>query len=133
MNYIEVRHDSAYSFRYRSPESRAFRCEPVALIAAGKFDPASALVQNSNAVSPAEFVIDPPTLINLGFEWFIEGDANRSASVDVSYRKKGEGETQWKKALPLLRLQNEEIFQGDRLHVISPNMFAGSILDLDPG
>src|SRR5690349_13413576 len=94
---------------------------------------ASSAVQNSNAVSPGEFLIDPPTLINLGFEWFIEGDANRNAAVEVSYRKKGEGEPPWKKALPLLRLQNEEIFQGDRLHVISPNMFAGSILDLEPG
>src|SRR5213082_3490619 len=68
---------------------------------------ASSLVQNSNAVSPAEFVIDPPTLINLGFEWFIEGDANRNASVDVSYRKQGSAE--WKPAMPLLRLQGEHI------------------------
>src|SRR5436190_19779248 len=84
-----------------------------------------------HAVTAGEFLIDPPTLINLGFEWFIQGDANRNAAVEVSYRKKGE--TPWKKALPLLRLQNEEIYQGDRLHVISPNMFAGSILDLEPG
>jgi hypothetical protein len=92
---------------------------------------AGSAAQNSNAVSPGEFLIDPPTLINLGFEWFIDGDGNRNASVDVSYRKKGE--SQWKKALPLLRLQNEEIFQGDRLDLVSPNMFAGSILDLEPG
>ena len=32
----------------------------------------------------------------------------------------------------LFRLQNEEIYQGDRLDVVSPNMFAGSILDLQP-
>src|SRR6476660_9234569 len=102
------------------------------------FIPASIVAQgpgptspSPNVVTPGELVIDPPTLINLGFEWFIEGDANRNAAVDVSYRKKGE--SPWKKALPLLRLQNEEIFQGDRLHVISPNMFAGSILDLEPG
>ncbi len=35
---------------------------------------------------PGELVIDPPTLINLGFEWLIEGDDNRNASVEVSYR-----------------------------------------------
>ena len=29
-------------------------------------------------VTPGELVIDPPTLINLGFEWLIEGDANRN-------------------------------------------------------
>jgi len=84
-----------------------------------------------NAVTPGEFTIDPPTLINLGFEWRIDGDDNRNAVVAVSYRKKGE--TQWKQALPLLRLQHEEIYQGDRMDVVSPNMFAGSILDLEPG
>jgi len=71
-------------------------------------------------VTAGEFIVDPPTLINLGFEWRIEGDDNRNASVDVSYRKKGE--TQWKQALPLMRLQHEEIYQGDRMDVISPNM-----------
>jgi hypothetical protein len=85
----------------------------------------------TTAVTPGEFIVDPPTLINLGFEWMIQGDDNRNAKVDVSYRKKGEAK--WIAALPLLRLQNEEIFQGDRLDLISPNMFAGSILDLEPG
>ena len=84
----------------------------------------------SNAVTSGEFVIDPPTLINLGFEWMIQGDDNRNAAVAVSYRKKGE--SQWRQGMPLLRLQNEEIYQGDRLDVVSPNMFAGSILDLEP-
>jgi hypothetical protein len=82
------------------------------------------------AVTSGEFIIDPPTLINLGFEWMIEGDDNRNASVEVSYRKKGD--SQWKQALSLLRLQKEEIYQGDRMDVVSPNMFAGSILDLEP-
>lgn len=85
----------------------------------------------AKAVTAGEFIIDPPTLINLGFEWRIEGDDNRNAAVDVSYRRKGE--TQWKQALPLMRLQHEEIYQGDRMDVVSPNMFAGSILDLEPG
>jgi len=83
------------------------------------------------AVTPGEFTVDPPTLINLGFEWRIQGDDNRNASVEVSYRKKGEA--QWKQGLPLFRLQGEEIYQGDRMDVVSPNMFAGSILDLEPG
>src|SRR5581483_4102650 len=51
-------------------------------------------------------------------------------SVDVSYRKRGEGD--WKPALPMLRLHGERIKQGDQIDVISPNMFAGSILDLEP-
>lgn len=82
--------------------------------------------------TPGELVIEPPTLINLGFEWIIDGDTNRNASVDVSYRKAGT--SAWKKGLPLLRLQNEEIYQGEGVfNVVSPNMFAGSIFDLEPG
>jgi hypothetical protein len=83
-----------------------------------------------NAVAAGEFLIEPATLINLGFEWFIDGDDNRNATVDVSYRQKGE--SQWKRALPMLRLQGERIFNGAMLDVVSPNMFAGSILDLEP-
>src|ERR1039457_1348447 len=80
---------------------------------------------------PGELVIDPPTLINLGFEWPIEGDDNRNATVEVSYRRTGDVE--WKQGLPLLRLQGERIFQPEGVFdVISPNMFAGSILDLEP-
>src|SRR6476660_8184688 len=82
------------------------------------------------AVTAGEFIVDPPTLINLGFEWFIQGDDNRNASVEVSYRK--QGAAQWQPALPLLRLQGERIKQGEQMDVISPNMFAGSILDLEP-
>src|SRR5258708_38657 len=84
-----------------------------------------------NQVKAGELVIDPPTLINLGFEWVIQGDDNRNAKVDVSYRK--QGETQWKQGLPLMRLQGERIYQNQGVFdVISPNMFAGSILDLEP-
>ena len=86
--------------------------------------------QNANSVSPIEFLIEPPTLINLGFEWFIQGDENRNATVTVSYRKKGE--TAWKPALPMLRLKGERVYQASQVDVISPNMFAGSILDLEP-
>src|SRR6478672_11224773 len=75
------------------------------------------------AAAAGEFLVDPPTLINLGFEWFIQGDDNRNASVDVSYRKQGTSD--WKAALRLLRVQGERIKQGDQIDVISPNMFAG--------
>jgi hypothetical protein len=85
---------------------------------------------NVNAVTAGEFLIDPPTLINLGFEWFIQGDENRNAAVTVSYRKKGE--SVWKDALPLLRLKGERVYMASQVDVISPNMFAGSILDLEP-
>jgi len=83
-----------------------------------------------NAVVAGDLVIDPPTLINLGFEWLIEGDANRSASVEGLYRKTGE--TAWREGLPLLRLQGERVRSGRLIDVTVPNMFAGSILDLEP-
>src|SRR5215467_14391297 len=82
-------------------------------------------------VTPGELVVDHPTLINLGFEWAIQGDDNRNAQVAVSYRK--QGQAQWKQGLPLLRLQGERIYQNQGVFdVVSPNMFAGSILDLEP-
>jgi len=49
----------------------------------------AAAADNGNKVKPGEFVIDHPTLINLGFEWLIQGDDNRNAQVEVSYRKQG--------------------------------------------
>ena len=58
-------------------------------------------------------------------------DDNRNAHVDVSYRK--QGETQWKLGMPLLRLQGERIYQQGSWDVVSPNMFAGSVLFLSPG
>jgi hypothetical protein len=85
---------------------------------------------STETVMPGELVIEPPTLINLGFEWFIQGDTNRNAAVEVSYRQAGA--TAWKPALPLLRLQGERIYAESRVDVIAPNMFAGSILDLEP-
>src|SRR5262245_1167431 len=73
---------------------------------------------SSLAVTAGELFIEPATLINLGFEWFVEGDDNRNASVDVSYRKKGT--EQWKPALPLLRLHGERIYAESRVDVVSP-------------
>ncbi|HEY8519910.1 MAG TPA: hypothetical protein VIN61_07515 [Gammaproteobacteria bacterium] len=82
------------------------------------------------AVVAGEVVIEPPTLINLGFEWFIQGDSNRNAAVEVRYREAGAGT--WRDALPLLRLGGERIYAESRVHVELPQMFAGSVLDLEP-
>jgi hypothetical protein len=84
-----------------------------------------------NAVVVGELVVEPPTLINLGFEWSIEGDDNRNASVAVSFRERGANA--WRDALPLLRLHGERVYSESRVDVVAPNMFAGSILDLEPG
>ncbi|MBZ5696474.1 MAG: hypothetical protein LAN36_14085 [Acidobacteriia bacterium] len=88
-------------------------------------------------VVPGEFVTEPPTLVSLGFEWRISGDDNRNARVDVTFRKRGERE--WRKALPLLRLQREQVLGGaprdgaaHYYSYVAPNMFAGSLLNLEP-
>ena len=76
-----------------------------------------------------EFFVEPPTLVSLGFEWQIDGDDNHNASVSVSYRKRGDRD--WKQGLPPLRLDHERINE-NALQYITPNMFAGSIFDLEP-
>jgi hypothetical protein len=90
-----------------------------------------------NSVTAGEFQIDPPTLVSLGFEWRIAGDDNRNARVDVTFRKRGE--EKWRDALPLLRLQHEQVPGGlpreggaHYFTYVAPNMFAGSILNLEP-
>ena len=81
-------------------------------------------------VTPGEFLVQRPTLMNLGFEWHIDGDANRNARVDVSFRK--QGETTWRTGMPLLRLHGEQVYWRNIFNLVVPNMFAGSILDLEP-
>ena len=86
----------------------------------------------TNAITPGKFVIEPPTLICAGFEWYMAGDENRNAAVEVSYRKKGT--TEWKKGLPLFRLNGERVvYKAVEIDYTAPNMFAGSIFDLEPG
>jgi hypothetical protein len=85
----------------------------------------------ANGVNAGRLVIERPTLICLGFEWQISGDDNRNSSVEVSYRKVGE--SQWKPGMPLLRIGGEKVFRKDLgLDYVAPEMFAGSILDLEP-
>jgi hypothetical protein len=85
----------------------------------------------ADAVTPGKFTVERPTLICLGFEWRIEGDDNRNAVVEVSYRKSGE--SAWKQGLPLLRIGGEKVIRPDLgLDYTAPEMFAGSILDLEP-
>ena len=110
--------------------------------------------QAQNAATPGALTVERPTLVSLGFEWRITGDDNLNAKVDASYRKKGEQE--WHAALPLLNLHGERVggdygggggeggegggrggarpaMHPDPFHYVAPNMFAGSILNLEPG
>ena len=66
-------------------------------------------LQAQNATRPGRFHVEHPTLLNLGFEWAIEGDANRNATVEVRFRKAGTAA--WRSALPLLRIGGERVYR----------------------
>ena len=78
-----------------------------------------------------DLVVDPPTLINLGFEWFIDGDDNRNAAVAVSYRKTGRRAMEDRRCR-CCGCRASASTTARSSTSISPNMFAGSILDLEP-
>jgi len=90
-----------------------------------------AAIAQKNSLEPGAFIVEPPTLQNLGFEWYIaDGDANRNAMVKVEYRVAGSDE--WKTGMNLLRIGGEYIERAG-IDYTTPHMFAGSILDLEEG
>ncbi len=92
----------------------------------------AAAVQAQNAAQAGKFVVEHPTLLNLGFEWAITGDANRNATVAVRYR--AAGESSWRDALPLVRIGGERVYRKTEfLDYTVPDGFAGSIMNLQPG
>lgn len=89
-------------------------------------------LQAQNSTKPGLFHVEHPTLLNLGFEWAIDGDANRNSVVDVRFRKVGTSE--WRPALPLLRIGGERVYRDQyKMSYTVPDGFAGSILNLEPG
>ena len=83
-----------------------------------------------NSTTPGRFVVEHPTLLNLGFEWLIDGDANRNATVEVRFRKTGT--TEWRPALPLLRVGGERVYrERESMTYTVPHGFAGSIFNLE--
>ena len=84
-----------------------------------------------NATQAGRFTVEHPTLLNLGFEWSIQGDANRNAKVAVQFRPSGE--SAWRQGLPLVRIGGENIYRRrENLDYTVPDAFAGSILNLQP-
>ena len=82
-----------------------------------------------DAIVPQRLIVDPPTLENLGFRWYIAGDSNRNAAVAVAFRKRGQ--MHWKQALPMLRVHHEIANQRYGPYRTG-NLFAGSVLFLQP-
>jgi len=123
-----------YSSKDAQQKSIDFRRRIAKALGAGIFLVSACLPQLSqaqNEVQPGEFIIEPPTLQNLGFEWYIDGDKNRNATVKVEYRIAGSGNS-WSMAMPLLRIGGEHIERAGIDYTV-PHMFAGSILDLEVG
>jgi hypothetical protein len=88
-------------------------------------------VAAQNSTHAGVFHVEHPTLLNLGFDWAIEGDANRNATVEVRFRKVGT--MAWRQALPLLRIGGERVYRArENMTYTVPDGFAGSILNLEP-
>ena len=77
---------------------------------------------------PDRLVIEEPTFVCLGVEWFVKGDDNGNATVEFCYRKAGEAD--WREAMPLWRVDStgriRKVPEGEVL-------FAGSIFGLEQG
>ncbi|TAJ93741.1 MAG: hypothetical protein EPO31_06040 [Gammaproteobacteria bacterium] len=82
-----------------------------------------------NITTTGDLIVDPPTLMAIGIAWPIQGDDNRNAQVSITYRKNGNPE--WSRGLDPLRLQNEITYTRGALDYTAPNMFAGSLFDLE--
>ena len=86
-----------------------------------------------NAVMPGDLITERPTLICLGFQWYTSGDDNKNAKGTVKFREVGD--TEWKAGLDLWRLNGQRcIGYGGEDHDFyePPQMFAGSLFDLEP-
>ncbi len=93
--------------------------------------PAEVPLESKKETAAGEFTVEHPTLHNLGFEWSIQGDINRNATVTVQFRPTGD--TEWRNAMPLLRIGGENIYRRrENLDYTVPQGFAGSILNLQP-
>jgi hypothetical protein len=92
--------------------------------------PAIAVAQGNDVARAGAIVVEPPTTTALGVEWRIDGDSNRNASVALAWQRAGE--TAWHDGLPLFRLDGEEVMQGASFSYVAPNMFAGSVFNLEP-
>jgi hypothetical protein len=62
-------------------------------------------VMAENAVTPGDLIIERPTLICLGFQWYTSGDDNENAKGTVKFRRVGD--TDWKAGLDLWRLNGQ--------------------------
>jgi hypothetical protein len=82
-----------------------------------------AIAQNNSI--PGAITTPYPTVINLAFEWLIEGDDNMNGVVTVLFRERGNNE--WQEGMPLFRVP-----EGQNIGFFWKNKHSGSIFDLKP-
>lgn len=97
---------------------------------------AGTAVAATDTLQPGVFRVDPPTLHSLGFRWYVNGDDDGDAACTASYRR--EGTEPWLPAMPLLRVNREEVDRDFESYGANSgryrvgNLLAGSILFLQP-
>jgi hypothetical protein len=127
----------------------ALELKVLVLIAAGAL--IADIAAATEKVTALNIEIVPPTVLSGGVDWKIYGDDNRDASVELEYREVGA--SGWKTGLDLFRLQNEDmnaypngiatdplpgrggkgaLMRRPLLVYEVPNMFSGSLFDLEP-
>ncbi len=90
----------------------------------------TAIASAGDALQPGQLDIDPPTLVGLGYEWWMSGDDNRNATLKAEYRK--EGDESWR-AAPEPVYSDGSVKRNDYAEFDSMNLephFAGSVIDL---
>jgi len=80
-----------------------------------------------DASRPGKLITEVPTLQCLGVRWFIAGDANGNARVEMRYRKVGE--ERWRRGLDLFRVETRAIRSAHPPP--GSTMFAGSVFGLE--
>jgi hypothetical protein len=81
-----------------------------------------------NALVPETFHVDEATLYGIGLRWVVAGDDDQDAAARVEYRV--DGSDAWRRGPDMLRIHGEPA--GTRGWTCG-NLFAGSLLDLEPG
>lgn len=124
------------TLRYADPHLWDFRLQAAAVALLSFFASIPALPGSAQTTGEGcactvagDVIVEPSTIHAIGLEWYVAGDSNRNASVAVHYRTKGTDT--WREALPMLRIGGEEIRQLPSFDVVTRDMFAGSIFDLE--